>query len=97
MAVDPTEKAHDSELNTAADRRRPGRQDVSPELIPLLRGSATIEVSPSDDQDNQDDQDLFLSETDASDPLSFARGLKWAILASAVVWPLLGMLIRIRF
>jgi hypothetical protein len=97
MAGDPNEEAHPSELDTAADRRRPGRQDVSPELIPLLRGSAAVGVSLPDDQDDYNEPDFLLSEPHRSDPLSFVHGLKWAILVSAVAWLLLGLLVRARF
>jgi hypothetical protein len=59
-----------------ADRRRPGRRDdVSPELINLLRESGGGEF-------------LSPAENDDTSPLSASRGIKVAIMLSVPIWAL---------
>jgi hypothetical protein len=62
------------EPSLAPDRRRPGRQDdISPELIPLLRGDASDAVT---DQPPVDDHDALAS----------SRGIVGWVVVSAAVW-----------
>jgi hypothetical protein len=61
------------------ERRRPGRQgDVSPELIPVLRGTL-----PYADIHEEDDQDQ----------LAPSRGVVFWTLAAAVAWSVAGLLL----
>jgi hypothetical protein len=95
MTIVPPEKAPASELDLAEDRRRPGRRDVKPELIPLLRRTAPVEVSRLEDSD---ELDLLASETSLTDPLSSARGIKLAVMGGAIAWSvIIGALFWIRF
>lgn len=56
------------------DRRRPGRRnDVSSELIDLLRGTGRVEL-------------LSVAENEDTHSLSAARGIKSAIVLSTTVW-----------
>lgn len=57
------------------DRRRPGRRDASPELIDLLRGSGGGGL-------------LSRVDNDDTNPLSASRGIKVAIVLSALIWAL---------
>ena len=65
-----------------ADRRRPGRRpDISPQLIPLLRG--TLEPIPEQEID-----------PDEPDQLQAARGLVFGTVISAVLWGGIALLAR---
>ncbi len=64
-----------------SDRRRPGRStQVSPELIPILRGDGTVDPS----QDEIDGQDEL--EQDDPEQLAAARGILTGVLLSAPLW-----------
>ena len=57
------------------DRRRPGRDtDVSPELIPLLRGTVNIDAA------------RILEALEKENPLLPARGIIVAVSLSLVFW-----------
>jgi hypothetical protein len=59
-----------------ADRRRPGRRDdVSPELVELLRGTGGGLLAPG--------------EQDGTAPLSAAQGVAAAMLLSSILWVVL--------
>lgn len=81
MATDPAAKVVVDVLD-AQDRRRPGRRgDASPELTGLLRGTGgTTFLAPEEDDDTS--------------PLSVARGIKSAVLLSAIFW---GLAIALLF
>lgn len=82
MADNPIEEESGLDADTATDRRRPGRRnDVSPNLIPLLRRAARERFS------------LPWITEDHPDQLSAARGLLIAMLIGAVVWFLIGLVI----
>ena len=50
MAFEPIDGADRLEPPDLLDRRRPGRRnDLSPELIPLLRGKTDSDTHPEDD------------------------------------------------
>lgn len=67
---------------TAPDRRRPGRlKDVSPELIPLLRNPAAIEI-PSD---------APLAPEHARDELGAAKGIVVGVLLVIPFWLLVAL------
>jgi len=87
-----TEKAGGPALDTAPDRRRPGRRDASPELIQLLRETGGAGFSPPEEQD-QDVQDQDVQDQDVSDPLAAARGIRRAVVISAIAWFLAGILV----
>lgn len=70
----------------AQDRRRPGRRDISAELIPLLRDPLHIEISPAPEPP------IF-----GSDQTSPARGIAIAVLLSIPLWMLLVALVRLVF
>jgi hypothetical protein len=65
---------------TAPDRRRSGRlEDVSPELIPLLRNPAAIEIPP--------DEPLALER----DELGAAKGIVVGVLLVIPFWLLVAL------
>jgi hypothetical protein len=68
-------------IDVLNDRRRPGRIDVSPELIPLLRETASA------------DAELFVHPEEASDQLSAARGIIAAVLPSIIMWAIIGLML----
>jgi hypothetical protein len=72
----------DTDLVSALhNRRRPRRiDDVSPELIPLLRGPSDTDV-----------KDIKES-VDESDDLSAARGVIWWVLLLVIVWGAIALL-----
>ena len=57
------------------DRRRPGRTDVAPELVHLLR-------------ENDGSGHLWPTDSEDLNPLSVARGIKLAFVISAPIWAL---------
>ena len=62
------------------DRRRPGRRaDISAELLPLLRGMASISTDPSAVLDKN------------PDPLSEARGVVTGLRLSVICWTVIGV------
>jgi hypothetical protein len=70
------------------DRRRPGRREVSPELVMLLRKPASVGVPR---------QEVPLAEPEGtagavqiSDPLKTARGIALGVVLSALVWTAIG-------
>ena len=83
MALDFVKKTDAPPIDTALDRRRPKRRnDVSPELIPLLRVTGSDGV-------------LLPEGVDGSDPLAVSRGIGRALLISAMAWPLIGLAVWI--
>lgn len=82
-----TEKAGGPALDAAPDRRRPGRRDASPELIQLLRETGHTGFSLPEEQD----QDVQAQ--NVSDPLATARGIKRAVVISAIAWFLVCLLV----
>ena len=58
-------------IATGTDRRRPGRIDANPALIPLLRG----EAAPTPD-----------ATFDGSDDLAPSRGIAFGVLLSIPAW-----------
>lgn len=79
MAFDFVKKTDAPPTGAALDRRRPKRRnDVSPELIPLLRATGSHGVLPPEGVDD-------------SDPLAVSRGIARALLISAIAWPLIGL------
>lgn len=72
------------------DRRRPGRpENVSPELIPLLRASERAKL-PNPDQHNDDEFDA-----NDDDQLSASRGIAAAVAFSVPFW--IGIACMVRF
>ena len=70
-----------SKPNRARDRRRPGRQDdVSPELIPLLRGEV---IDGLVEPGIHPDLPLF---DDDEDPLQAARGVLMGLITGMAFW-----------
>ncbi len=74
----------------AEDRRRPGRKDADPALVPLLRHieadldwkAQWPDESDEDWQDRQDER--------SQDPLGSARGIALGVALSTPLWLLLG-------
>ena len=78
------------EAGFAIERRRPGRRDVSPELIPLLRrptgdGVLRADLTPG----NLDDEPALPADRDALAP---ARGVAVSLLLSLPLWCVVGAL-----
>jgi hypothetical protein len=71
------------------NRRRPGRKDVSPELIPLLR--TPTQGSPNDVGMTVEEAD-FVSDPD-DDAGRPARGILFAILLSLPIWSVIAVLV----
>ena len=68
-------------LTEIKTRRRQGRKDVNPHLIPLLRSPATLEIpAPLDEVDVS-----FLR-----DNLAPARGIVYGLVFSALLWGGIG-------
>ncbi len=68
----------------ALDRRRPGRPaEVSPHLLPLLRGAANVRVPPAP-----------LSIDNESRPLTPLSGIFNAILISSILWCVIAFAAR---
>ncbi len=85
MVRDPIDTSTDLEVGAVPDRRRPGRRDdVSAELIPLLRGNATPNYP-------------LLNRSDEPSQLSISRSVAWALYVSATVWVLLGFVMLMLF
>ena len=83
MVSDPIDTSADLDAGAVPDRRRPGRRDdMSPELIPLLRGNAPPDLS-------------MLEPNEKPDQLSIPRGMALALYISATVWVLLGFVVLI--
>ena len=73
----------------AIERRRPGRRDVNPMLIPLLRrpagdGSLCDTTVP--------DLEAVSALNPGQDPLGAARGVAVSVLLSVSVWGVMGAL-----
>jgi hypothetical protein len=66
--------------DTAPDRRRPGRTEVSPDLLPLLRDPASVEI-PLDDSPVGGD---------ARDDLGAAKGIAISVLLAVPLWGLIA-------
>ena len=68
------------DADTASDRRRPGRTEVSPDLLPLLRNPAGAEI-PLDEPHVSGD---------ARDDLGAAKGLVIGVLLAVPLWCLIA-------
>lgn len=67
------------------ERRRPGRTEVKPELVPLLRSDEITKPAPHDgDQDSMGDD---------QDNLRTARGIAMGLLLAAPFWAGVGALL----
>jgi hypothetical protein len=66
-----------------SDRRRPGRQDVSPALLPLLRG----QPGPSAEAD-------YVAVGEDGQDLAAARGICIGLLISVPLWAVIIMAVR---
>ena len=79
MAINLDDKIDGAPIDAALDRRRPGRRDdVHPELIPVLRTTGNGVFLPPEDLDD-------------ADPLATSRGISLGVIISAVVWTLIGL------
>jgi hypothetical protein len=85
--VDPANATGGSD--TLPDRRRPGRhKHVSPELIPLLRHAATLEIpQEAFESSHPEDADRESVELDGDD-LRPARGLAVGFVLAIPLWGL---------
>ena len=72
----------DDGLDVLADRRRPGRTEVSPALVPLLRG----QPAPMVMLDIVNDASLLESDWDTVDTLRPARGIAYGVMLSLPLW-----------
>ncbi len=86
MTDDPHDQMLGPEVNELQDRRRPNRQDVSDELIPLLRnptggGSFILDETRL----------LDIDETRSSDDLSAARGVIVNTFVGVLIWIVIGL------
>ncbi len=76
----------------AEDRRRPGRTDADPALVPLLRQvSAELDWQKQWPDESTDDWQERLDERD-QDALGSARGIALGVVLSMPAWLLLGYL-----
>lgn len=75
--------------SVVSDRRRSGRPDVSPVLIPLLRSSTTIDVSSHHDEDLSEDS-LSADCKDRRMP----HGLAVCAVLSASLWAIIILAVR---
>jgi hypothetical protein len=83
MVSNPIGTSAGLEVGAVPDRRRPRRRDdVSPELIPLLRGNAPPNLS-------------VLEPNEEPGQLSISRGVALALYVSATAWVLLGFVVLI--
>ncbi len=81
VAAEGDESLH---AGVAIDRRRPGRPaEVSPHLLPLLRGAASVPVPPAPLVIDQEDR-----------PRTPLAGIFNAILISSVLWCLIALAAR---
>lgn len=67
------------------DRRRPGRKEVKPELVPLLRSDEIMKTAPHDDDQN--------SVRDDRDCLRTPRGIGLSLLLATPFWAGVGALL----
>jgi len=77
MAANPTDKAY-SMAEVAIDRRRPGRQNADPALLPLLRETGDV-------------QSLLTDKQNESDALSGARSIILNLIPSILIWITIGI------
>lgn len=76
----------------AEDRRRPGRTDADPALVPLLRQvSAELDWQAQWPDESDEDWQERLDEKD-QDALGSARGIALGVVLSVPVWLLFGYL-----
>ncbi len=68
----------------AIERRRPGRREVSPELIPILRRPA------GDGVVREEVLEVQLALSPGSDPMSAARGIAMSLVLSLPLWCCVG-------
>jgi hypothetical protein len=73
--------APDNETEVLTDRRRPGRTEVSPVLLPLLRGESAFGMP-----EVIDEAALLESDWDPEEPLRPARGIAFGLLLSLPLW-----------
>jgi hypothetical protein len=79
----------DAEAGTRLSRRRPGRRDdVNPSLIPLLRGTASVDVDAESAiiADAPTEAERMEAEKDGLAP---ARGIMFGIALSIPIWTVL--------
>jgi hypothetical protein len=69
--------------DTAPDRRRPGRAEVSPDLIPLLRNPVDAEIPPDDTHGADHPRD----------DLEPAKGLAVGLLLAVPLWCVIALVI----
>ena len=87
---DPSILNDDHAQLVAEDRRRPGRMDVDPALVPLLRHvEADLDWQAQwPDESDEDWQDRL--DERSQDTLGSARGITLGVALSMPVWLLLG-------
>jgi hypothetical protein len=71
----------DDSVDLLADRRRPGRKEVSPVLVPLLRGEGDPMLL-----DFAHEAAVLESDWDPVDALRPARGIAYGLLLSLPLW-----------
>lgn len=76
----PAPDGANADTDTAPDRRRPGRTEISPDLLPLLRNPAGVEIPPDDSH----------VRGDAGDDLGAAKGLAFGVLLAVPLWCLIA-------
>ena len=74
----------------ALDRRRAGRQDVSPTLVPLLRDPAGGGASEGQHMPAETPYRDFLENDPLYDQLAPARGIALGLAISMLFWGLVG-------
>ena len=100
MAIKNT--AADSQTNAQSpdfvERRRPGRiENVSPELIPILRGEYVADAV-EDDIAAKAEHDELVASADDTDDVVPARGIFVAAVLGAILWLIIiGVLVLFVF
>ncbi len=97
--VDSDDSAPGADLDSALERRRPGRNDsASPELIPLLRHPAAVAEHAAFLLPERILKHRLLAEHEDADDLRAARGVMAALAISLGFWVLcflaMGLLTR---
>lgn len=83
-------KTHDADASEPrlVERRRPGRQDVSPELIPVLR-------SPGSAAEFREEADWSMLEP--MDSMASMRGIVTGLLLAVPFWSVVYVVCRLAF
>ena len=92
-----TPEVWDRDLVEVADRRRPGRKEVSPALVHLLRHAAEGGAVLTPESDASAPGPIAADRADQEDGCAPVRGILFGLALSIPLWAAIGAAVRWAF